>query len=80
MNLTRCTCNMFYFGKNDSWYERDIEIEKYLVLNYEIMPSQVILSVNLFYTRLVLFRTKFENKVKLLKINNNGRSTKITKK
>lgn len=71
---------MFYFGGNDNWYERDIKIEKYLVLNYEIMPSQVILSVNLFYTRLVLFRTKFENKVKLLKINNNGRSTKITKK
>lgn len=58
---------MFYFGGNDNWYER------------EIMPSQVILSVNLFYIRLVLFRTKFENKVKLLKINN-GRSTKITKK
>lgn len=71
---------MFYFGGSDNWYERDIKIEKYLVLNYEIMPSQVILSVNLFYTRLVLFRTKFENKVKLLKINNNGRSTKITKK
>ena len=71
---------MFYFGGSDNWYERDIKIEKSLVLNYEIMPSQVILSVNLFYTRLVLFRTKFENKVKLLKINNNGRSTKITKK
>lgn len=71
---------MFYFGGNDNWYERDIEIEKYLVLNYEIMPSQVILSINLFYVRLVLFRTKFENKVKLLKINNNGRRIKITKK
>lgn len=71
---------MFYFGGNDNWYERDIEIEKYLVLNYEIMPSQVILSINLFYVRLVLFRTKFENKVKLLKINNNDRRIKITKK
>ena len=69
---------MFYFGGNDNWYERDIEIEKYLVLNYEIMPSQVILSANLFLIRLVLFKTKFENKVKLLKISNNGRSTKTT--
>ena len=69
---------MFYFGGNDNWYERDIEIEKYLVLNYEIMSSQVILSANLFFIRLVLFRTKFENKVKLLKINNNGRSIKTT--
>lgn len=42
------------------------------------MPSQVILSANLFFIRLVLFRTKFENKVKLLKINNYGRNIKTT--
>ena len=68
---------MFYFGKNDNWYERDIQIEKYLVLNYEIWPSQVVMSINLFTTNIVLFKTKFDNKFKLIKIKN-GRSIKTT--
>ena len=59
---------MFYFGKNDSWYERDIEIEKYLVLNYEIWPSQVLIYVNLFKIKFVIFRTKFDKRTKLLKL------------
>ena len=59
---------MFPFGKDDNWYERDNQIETYLVLNYEIWPSQVLLYFNLFKTKFIIFRTKFDKRIKLLKI------------
>lgn len=71
MKQMKCIYNMFYIGKDDSWYNRDIPIEGYLVNNYEIWPSQVVFAINLKFINLVLFRPKFTNKLKLLKIKNN---------
>lgn len=69
---------MFYTSKDDSWYNRDIPIEGYLVNHYEIWPTQVILSINFNLIHFVLFRVKFNNTPKFLIIKKNVRNTKIT--
>ena len=71
---------MFYIGRDDSWYSRDIPIEEYLVNNYEIWPSQVVFSINMKLIHFVLFRTKFTRELKFLKLKTNVRITKITEK
>lgn len=62
---------IFYKGYNNEWYNRDLSIEKSLVLNYEIQPSQVKIGINFFTFWLILFKDKWNSKFKFLIIKQN---------
>ncbi len=57
---------MIYRFVDNEWYNRNISLEHTLVLNYDIMPDQVLFGIRFNKTWYVLFRDKWNRKIRLL--------------
>lgn len=56
---------------NNDWFNREIWLERELVLSYEIWPEQIIFAVRLHKWWFTIFRDKWTKRIKLLTINGN---------
>lgn len=65
---TICWTEVYKKMGND-WYNRNLWIEHQLVLNYEILPEQIIFAVRIHKWWFTLFRDKWTKRIKTLFLN-----------
>ena len=60
----------YFFGiyrfVDNNWYNRIIDVERRLVLNYDIMPDQIIIGVKVYNWWFIIFRDKWNKKIKFI--------------
>jgi hypothetical protein len=54
---------------SNDWFNRDIWIERHLVLTYEIWPEQILFAIRIHKWWFTFFRDKWNERIKFLYIN-----------